>query len=303
MDKPIFTMMCGLPGSGKSYFTSELSKTNGSIVYSSDKIREELYGDENSQDNNEEVFKVLHKRIKDSLRNGNSVIYDATNINSKRRRAFVFEMKNINCWKVCAIVATPYEECIENNNNRDRTVPEEVIRRMYMNWNTPYWFEGWDNIIIKFNSQYISLKKTPSDFINNAYHFNQENPHHTMTLGEHCESVASKLYDSTLIFAGMLHDCGKPFTKTFTNCKGEKTEIAHYYNHQNVGAYKSLFYEYPPTFDPIEVSILVNLHMQPYFWEKDKENGNKTKVKFKKLWGEDLFNNVMKLHEADVNAH
>lgn len=302
---PIFTMLCGLPGSGKSTFTSELSHTTNAIICSSDRTRAELYGNEDTQDHNDEVFKVLHNTIKDNLRQGKSVIYDATNINSKRRRAFLSELKRIICIKNCVIIATPYEKCLEQNSNRDRKVPEEVIKRMYTNWNTPYRFEGWDNITIhntnsKTNNPYLFL-------VENEY-FNQDNPHHTMPLGKHCEEVAIRLPPSTVLrYAGMVHDCGKPFTKTFTNCKGEVTDIAHYYNHHNIGAYDSLFFMYdaiePKRINPLDVSILVNLHMQPYFWEKDKENGEKTREKLLKLWGSELYEDVMALHKADKNAH
>ncbi len=64
MSIPIFTMMVGLPGSGKSTYAEKLSKERSAIICSSDKVREDLYGDENSQSNNDEVFKLLHKRIK-----------------------------------------------------------------------------------------------------------------------------------------------------------------------------------------------------------------------------------------------
>ena len=53
----------------------------------------------------------------------------------------------------------------------------------------------------------------------------------------------------------------------------------------------------------IVLFVLINLHMMPYFWEKDKEHGEKTRQKYQKLWGDELYNNVMKLHEADKKAH
>ena len=102
--------------------------------------------------------------------------------------------------------------------------------------------------------------------------------------------------------AGLLHDCGKPFTKSFINSKGEETDIAHYYQHHCCGSYDSLFFRYPDEVDRLDVSILINLHMMPYFWEKDKEHGEKTRQKYQKLWGDELYNNVMKLHEADKKA-
>lgn len=102
---PIFTMLVGLPASGKSTYAEKLSKETDAIICSSDKIREEICGDINSQDKNDEVFMTLHKRIKDHLRNGDSVIYDACNISSKRRTAFLRELKNIPCHKHCIIIA------------------------------------------------------------------------------------------------------------------------------------------------------------------------------------------------------
>lgn len=303
--KPYFVMMVGLPGSGKSTYAKELADEMRAVICSSDAIREELCGDENSQDKNEEVFKILHSRIKECLRKGVNVIYDATNINSKRRRVFLSELRNIPCIKKCVIMAVPFDDCCEQNKTRDRIVPYEVIERMYKNWNTPYWFEGWDEIEIKYPDKYIDgLNKNIFDWLNTYMDYNQENPHHSMTLGEHCKSVGYSLMgNNTLFQAGLLHDCGKPFTKNFINSKGEETDVGHYYQHHCVGAYDSLFFDYILEVNKLDVSVLINLHMMPYFWEKDKEHGEKTRQKYQKLWGNELYNNVMKLHEADKNAH
>ena len=296
-------MMSGLPGSGKSTYAENLSKENNAIICSSDKIREELCGDENAQTNNEDVFKLLHRRIKKYLKAGENVIYDATNINSKRRRAFLSELRNIPCKKICVIMATPFDKCCKWNNERNRVVPKEVIERMYKNWNTPYWLEGWDEIWRKEKHDCCTTDSI-SNWLDNHIEYNQNNPHHRLSLGEHCKIVGDTLSENPVLrCAGYLHDCGKPFTKSFINSKGEETEISHYYQHHCTGAYDSLFFDYPKGVNRLDVSILVNLHMQPYFWEKDKEHGEKARQKYKKLWGDELYNNVMKLHEADVKAH
>lgn len=80
-----FIMMIGLPASGKSYKAETLSKLYNAHIHSSDKLRLELFGDENIQDKNNELFAELHRRIKKDLSVGKSVIYDATNISYKRR--------------------------------------------------------------------------------------------------------------------------------------------------------------------------------------------------------------------------
>ena len=306
---PIFTMLVGIPASGKSTYAEKLSKETGAIICSSDKVREEICGDINSQDKNNEVFITLHRRIKEHLRNGESVIYDACNISSKRRIAFLRELKNISCKKHCVIIATPYEKCLEANKNRERQVPEDVIKRMYMNWNVPYWFEGWDRIWIKYPIQdYWKYYGIASNYIseNGLYNYDQKNSHHTLSLGAHLDKTLEIISENPVTdyvdmrVAASLHDIGKPFTQTFVDSKGNPSNDAHYYQHHCVSAYNAMFFMHP---DKLNYCILINLHMQPYFWEKDKEHGDKTQEKYRKLWGDKLFNKVMALHAADKAAH
>lgn len=302
MNRPLMIMMVGLPGSGKSYRAEKFSEQYNANIHSSDSIREELSGDINNQDINNLVFNTLHNRIKEDLRNNKNCIYDACNISYKRRIAFLQELKNIPCEKICVLMATPYDQCIKNNANRDRVVPEYVIERMYRTFDVPWYYEGWDDIITIFN---YTTYRSPNNFYLLYKNFNQNNTHHTLTLGEHCADVCAKLSDASveLKTAGMLHDCGKPFCKTFKNTKGEITEQAHYYNHEHTGSYDSLFYreDFSNIINPLYIATLIRWHMQPYFWEKD--NNENLHNKYHKLWGEGLYKDIMKLHEADKAAH
>lgn len=304
------TMLCGLPASGKSTYAKVLANKTDAIILSSDAIRWELFGDEADQEHNQQVFQELHKRIKEYLRNGKNVVYDATNITSKKRRAFLNELKKIDCIKNCVIMATPYEQCLENNKNRERQVPEWVIERMYRKWQTPHWFEGFDNIDIEYwDDRYFVY---PMGVANELLDFDQQNPHHTKTLGEHLHSTFRLCniddFDGDdaycVLNAALMHDCCKPFCQTFKNTNGEPSEIAHYYNHENVSAYKALFVFHEDSEDiiaAINISALVTWHMQPYFWERD--SNEKLHNKYKKMWGAEFYNMVMALHEADKSAH
>ena len=307
MNKLKFFMLIGLPASGKSYKAQELAQEYNAEIFSSDALREELFGDVNHQDNNHELFNELHRRIKYCLKSGRSAIYDACNISYKRRMAFLQELKNIPCEKICVVMATPYTECLRRNAERERKVPEEVIKRMYMNFTIPYWYEGWSNIAV-FRSgtdTYPFAIRCIDTFMN----FDQEKSHHKLTLGEHLKEtliyVQEKIganndhHSVATRIAAVLHDCSKPFCKAFINGRGETTEEAHYYSHQYCSAYDSLFFRY--LVDPIEVAIRVMWHMQPYFWERD--NNEKQHNKYRKLWGEELYNDIMLLHEADKAAH
>jgi len=297
-------MLCGLPGAGKSLYADKL-KEEGYVIHSSDKIREE-FSDINDQSNNQEVFVTLHKRIKEDLRNGKSVVYDATNLNRKRRMAFLNELKHISCERICILVATPYEMCVVQNFKRDRRVPVEVIWNMYKSFNVPCEQEGWDDIIVHYpNKEWKEYYGCVADHINELCDFNQENHHHVLTLGEHMKKAGNYLFDvlrkeSDVVHAAFTHDIGKVDTKEFKNGKGEPTEEAHYYNHHFVGSYKCLFFEYPSRVNKMYVSLLIELHMKPYLeW---KQSG-KSKEKDKVLFGDKVFDDVMMLHQADVWAH
>ena len=85
-------------------------------MHSSDAIRVEILGDVNRQDENAKVFDVLHTRVKEDIRLGHNTIYDATNINYKRRHEFLQTLNKFDCQKVCVFMATPFEMCMEETS-------------------------------------------------------------------------------------------------------------------------------------------------------------------------------------------
>lgn len=299
----VFIMMVGLPASGKSYKAQELAKEYNTTIFSSDALRAEWYGDESVQGDNTRLFNELHRRIKDCLKDGKSAIYDATNINYKKRMAFLAELKNISCEKICVLMATPYEECLKRNAERERKVPEYVIERMYKQFDVPWYYEGWDEIEVEYSPGSENSFGWTREWAETVLNYNQDNPHHNLTLGQHCYQtrkwVDNNKGSSALRCAALLHDCGKVKTKTFINGKGETTDIAHYYSHEHIGSYDSLFFE--DAIYMLYVAVLIRWHMQPYFWERD--NNEKSHSKYRKLWGDLLYADIMLLHEADKNAH
>lgn len=309
-NKPIIEILVGLPGSGKSTYSKA---QRNFAIHSSDALREELFGDENCQDNNSDLFTILHSRIKEDLLNGKNVIYDATNISKKRRTAFLAELKNIPCHKKCVIFVTPYEKCLEFNSNRERKVPDDVIKRMYMNWCPPDYAEGFDEIgfIYNYGDNAIRMKYTYTylfNSVNGIDLMSQENSHHRLTLGAHCR--AAKAYiernhpeDQRLQLAALFHDNGKVFTKTRLNTHGIDDGQCHYYQHHCVGAYDFLLYADAMGIseqDAIYVSNLIYFHMHPFMsWDKSE----KSRDKAIKSIGQKMYNDIMELHAADLAAH
>lgn len=298
-------IMIGLPASGKDYYI-EKNKEEDDVVVSSDKIREELFGDVNDQKHNGEVFNEMFKGTCAALKNGQNVYYNATNINRRRRINLIKEIKSAVKDDICfyaIIIATPYERCLFNNSQRERKVPKEIIKRMYYHFEPPAFEEGFSHCILEPLCEVVDLNVIKKD----SYEISHDNPHHSLTIGEHMNSayfymsqflLSNKLddnecknrdYNLILLDAAEWHDIGKVETKTFRN------GIAHYYNHQNVGAYLYLCSEEAYHNDYLAVANLIYHHMD-FFDEKKIE-------KDKAFWPEKFMVMLSLLHIVDVKAH
>ena len=300
-----FIMLVGLPASGKSTYAAEL-KRKGFHVHSSDEIREELTSDVNTQDKNTDVFVELHKRIKTDLQSGASCVYDATNMSMKRRIAFLDEIKKYDCKKTCVLFVVPLEICKERNLNRERKVPDEVFDKMLKRFQCPYYYEGWDEIVV------CAEGKGGFDYESMAG-FLQDNSHHRLSLLDHCMGACvyarNHKFPFSVVCAAKFHDCGKMYTKTFIDAKGNKTKDAHYYGHENYSAYMFLcnaLMGYKVSFynnysgSSLYIASLINWHMRPLMAWKQSE---KSRERDRKLIGEEMYRDIMLLHEADLAAH
>ena len=160
-------MMVGIPASGKSTFCKQKEK-EGAVVYATDIIRGELFGDEaiqytdqwlkeNGYTGGDEhfekfsfanliIFSILYDRINEALRKGLDVVADATNI-SKKARQFFLSRCGMNATEIHAVViCTPLEISLERNKNRERTIDENELYRIAGNYEEPTIDEGFTDI-------------------------------------------------------------------------------------------------------------------------------------------------------------
>ncbi len=311
MQNPRMTVLVGLPASGKSTWT-QTHKSKNEVVISSDAIRAEVFGDVNDQTHNAEVFDLMMKRTCDALKARIDVIYDATNLNSKRRANLIREVeqrcKGITVYFRCVIFATDWKKCVKRNEARERTVPYEVMKRMLCSFQPPWWSEGWDEIHFAEERECTPAKARAA--VLSLRSLAHDNPHHEFTVGDHCiaafDYALEHNFPLDVCTAAFFHDCGKAETKSFHDCRGNTTSDAHFYGHQYVSAYKVLCLRYSDNNDFwLYVSLLISLHMCWYMDEKGRET---TINRFEIPNRFEMPNNWLRrdlswLHDADMAAH
>lgn len=310
---PELVIMIGPPGAGKSHVSKE--RYRGYTYLSSDEIRKELFNDINYQGDNGRVFYEMRTRAIEELEEGRNVVYDATNMSRKDREGI---LKECPVWvnKVACVVWAPINDCVLRDAKRDRTVGLSVIKRMLMRYEAPFWDEGFDDIVVIMNT--INHEWCFNNYYDSVFgemHIPHDNPHHTYDIYQHslaaaehfneeyCDRVYGADADGNILvdagfntkvldiyFAILYHDIGKPFVKTFTNKKGETTDVAHYYGHAGVGAWMS--YGLLGEFRRIYVPYLISHHMDPYL-----------NTKYYQKLPEFIKVDIDILHQADLSAH
>lgn len=123
--------MIGIPGAGKSIYAAKLvERVNGRLV-STDAIRKELTGDENCDPNmSDRVYFISRHRIAEYILDGDVVI-DATNVHVRDWRKYRELVPEGTVLKAYWFEIPP-AEALRRQEQRERKVPEEVIRRMWM---------------------------------------------------------------------------------------------------------------------------------------------------------------------------
>lgn len=237
------SIMIGIPGSGKSsYALNNLLKDN--IEYlSSDQIRIELYGFED-QSHNDKVFEIMQKRTLDALKNSRDVIYDATNLNKKRRSHIIKEARKLGAQINAYLCCTPINIILERNITRtERQLPWDKLVQMIQNIEPPMYYEGFDNIYLIDGGMYNDIYDY-NFLIKECSGYIQDNPHHHETLEEHIKAVTNRAEEigkclplridaEILRQAARYHDFGKLYTKSFN----DKKRYCVYYGHDKVSTY------------------------------------------------------------------
>lgn len=153
---PKFIMLVGLPASGKTTWAKEYSSKFHDLIHlESDAVREEMFGqdkDKYSRTKTNKVFEEMKNRTLIFLKQGLSVIYDATNMSYKDRRSILNQIpKNIE--RVAVTFAVPASVCRARDDVRVNRVGSDVIDKMMERFEMPLLKEGFDSCNIRYDEQ------------------------------------------------------------------------------------------------------------------------------------------------------
>ncbi|MFP4254014.1 MAG: AAA family ATPase [Halothece sp.] len=125
-------ILIGCPSSGKSTLAEAITQYDPNYhIVSTDKIRKKLFGYETIQGKWQQIEAEVFREIEASIQAGYPVIYDATNFKRPWRMALLEKLNQYQEVKWLGwYLKTPLQTCLFWNSQRERQVPDHVIKKM-----------------------------------------------------------------------------------------------------------------------------------------------------------------------------
>ena len=153
---PIAYILVGLPGSGKSTWVRSIIQDNQFVIVSSDD-EIERHAKDNGQTYSQ-VFdsyvktatSLMNAKFKDAVANNQSIIWDQTNMTSKKRKGILQQIPK-NYRKIAVVFQIDEQELERRLTKREqdegKAIPKHIIYSMAKSFEMPTTAEGFDQII------------------------------------------------------------------------------------------------------------------------------------------------------------
>jgi predicted kinase len=147
MSEQKLIVLVGISGAGKSTFADKYLAENPDTQYlGSDKIRGIIGKSEDDQTVTPQVFGIIKRKLDEYLRDGKSVMVDATSLNPKERRDYLETARKYDVPAVAYAFERTKDQLIANQEKRKagggRRVPDFVIDKMLAKYVRPSTGEG-----------------------------------------------------------------------------------------------------------------------------------------------------------------
>ncbi|MBL7166850.1 MAG: AAA family ATPase [Dehalococcoidales bacterium] len=108
--EPVLIVVSGLPGTGKSFFSRRLAERVPLLVLESDALRKALFSlPSHSAGESSQLFRAVHLLIEELLKDGISLVLDATNLSERFRERLYSIADRTNARLVMVLVEAPPE--------------------------------------------------------------------------------------------------------------------------------------------------------------------------------------------------
>lgn len=171
MNKPKCIVMVGLPASGKSTTAINWYCNSQTFIYSTDKYIEECAEangwtyDQAFAEFIDPATKRMNEQLEIAIRSKQDIIWDQTNLGSKKRSKIVSRMRQSGYYVICVCINPPEveDEIVEWNRRLHgrpgKTIPEHIITSMVKNYEPPSIEEGFDEVeYYNINQVLVSAK-------------------------------------------------------------------------------------------------------------------------------------------------
>jgi predicted kinase len=312
---PTLNLMMGLPGLGKTTYAKKILDNNKDVILvSSDDLRSCLLNNIERQDENKLIFLLMQHITLKAMQQGKSVIYDATNTSRERRKELVDSLAShiIDLEVTGHFCVGDYKDAMDNNNNRSRKVPYDVIKRMAKQFDIPtardedymesvryfaietYTFSKMENLAsVKSYDEFVEIMSKVNTFAD-ILDMPQDCPYHTLSVSRHTYAafeyarkhmpIELSPFIEEILFALAFHDIGKGICKSFW--KGSR--YAHFTGHEKVSAQiflaEAMRHPHMKKLNKEFVAALIAEHCFPYK-EKDENAYNTALAEIEGLYG------------------
>lgn len=149
LEAPTVLYAIGAPGCGKTTRLKPYATEIDATYLNPDEIRKWVLDDEFNRTDDTLVWDILNTSVKLALKAGRHVIVDAKNSDPHYRQQDVSNYRTYGAKKIVAVFFNrDLSECIANNAQRARPVPEKDIKTVYeiLQESPPSKDEGFDDV-------------------------------------------------------------------------------------------------------------------------------------------------------------
>ena len=134
-------VLCGIPGSGKTTHSTQLAEQANAQLFSFDE-----YPGACDPRKTKQAKEQMYDDVRSALNAECDVVLDDLHTKKEWRVNLLSTGRDIECHKILVVMTTSLDECLSRNRQRQRRLPDFVVKSLAEGYENPDLVEGWDEI-------------------------------------------------------------------------------------------------------------------------------------------------------------